>query len=764
MSRYAVIALVLAAATAVLSGVPNQLLFVGTFAGWVGYGAVACGALALAARYAGLRSLPFAMVAMVALLSPFALPYSYGLLLFAAAFAIASRLKTLPEGRFAGLAAAVIAGAWCVYAIGCWAVLQLVPAAEWAATTNRLAGETWVPALDFVRMTVPLGHANHTSGLGVLLLPVFAALAFASRKRARVVWALAACAAGLMIFAGGSRAALLAPGVVLVAFVLLLPARRVSPRRKAGLVAACVVATALLVAVHAPFRAWLLSPSIKSASDLTRRDYAEGCLAMLRAKPLTGFGAGSLPTAFPAYAPDNMEQFSCYHAHSTPFQWGAEFGIPGIALFLLVAGLSGFALWRVSRSEGTVFSPGTGLATASAAYALFCLFDYQANIPALGVVCGGVLGSALPVSRSDPHDAGAIRRAGIFTARGFFAAAAVAAAWTTVSGSYFRGEIRAAARASSSDEALDHFLHAADAAPENAGVHGLAAAALEEKATRTGDARFVALADREWAGAQRLAPGIPHFAMRRGLLALTRDPVAAKGFFKEALATDPKLRQAWTGLAAAYWKSGDVASAEETLALELFSHPEERYSPFWSRLSGVSATSVVRRFESLRARYAVAHPGDTFALRELGRCSALFARRAAAGEDLAAYVRPLAGNSEWRKKLFPAMERGDEAALRALIAATYATQSVVISPDRAAPLLRAYRGEAGASGYAGVRTVAVPEDTLWYGAYLGVADMPWHSPFLRQEDLLASLFVTDDLPAEIRASREFLREGFARLP
>lgn len=756
MRRPAALVILPVIATAILSGFINQLIFVGSYVGWLGYGLTCVVSLILAVVYADVVALPFAVLAGAVMLSPCALPYSFGVLLFASGFAVARGIGGRDAGaaRLAGLTAAAVAAIWSLYAVGVWVVVSLVPEATRVDAVNRLAGEPWL-SFGFTRMVAPLGHANHTSGLGVLLLPVFVGLAVASRRAARIVWSVSALLALVLIVAGGSRAALLAPAVAVAAAILLAPVAKLTARRKACLIAAGLVALVALIAVHRPFREWVTNPASKTASDLIRRDYAEGCVAMLRDRPATGVGAGAIPTLYPRYAPDHADTLNCYHAHSTPFQWLAEFGVLGGVLFAFIV-LGSLLALRAAVSREILSPAECGLACAATAYAAFAVFDYQTNIPALGIVWGVVLGTLRPGVSGLPKR---ISRIVAPMTRLLFGAAAAAALWVVVSGTSARRELFLASHATGV-AAADHVFRAAESAPADAGVRGLAAAEAERLATETGDARYFAIADRAWTDAARLCPEVPYMLLRRAMSRMRTNAGEALPVFKEVLSRDPKSRFAVSALAMIYASRGDVASAETALALGLFASPQNLDSPRLAGLPGVSRESVLKRFEALRKRYAEKYPDDAFANRALAANAASFARIGAAHGMPSAIV-PAKVSQGWEARFRRALAGPDPSAMSALRAAVFLTQDVEIDDARAAVLLRAYR--TGDMSDRPSRLVATPESTLWYGAYFGVGDVPLSSPYAESEDLVAVLF-HDHLSPEIRADRRFLREEWAKLP
>jgi O-antigen ligase len=70
-----------------------------------------------------------------------------------------------------------------------------------------------------------------------------------------------------------------------------------------------------------------------------RMDLVRSSLRMVRDRPLTGFGLGTWPEAYPGYARFDDGRF-VNQAHSDWMQWAAEGGLPFLGLMLAIAGWS----------------------------------------------------------------------------------------------------------------------------------------------------------------------------------------------------------------------------------------------------------------------------------------------------------------------------------------------------------------------------------------------------------------------------------------
>src|SRR5262249_38001593 len=64
-----------------------------------------------------------------------------------------------------------------------------------------------------------------------------------------------------------------------------------------------------------------------------RREMAAASLLMIKTRPLTGFGLGTWPVVYPAFAPFDPPDFFMNHAHNDWLEWIADGGLPmGLAV------------------------------------------------------------------------------------------------------------------------------------------------------------------------------------------------------------------------------------------------------------------------------------------------------------------------------------------------------------------------------------------------------------------------------------------------
>jgi len=111
-----------------------------------------------------------------------------------------------------------------------------------------------------------------------------------------------------------------------------------------------------------------------------RAELLRSSLAMAAERPLAGFGLGTWPIVYPAYARfDNG--FTANHAHNDWAEWAAEGGVPFVALMGLLA------LWSVRPALDSLWGIGV------LAVFLHSLVDYPLREPAVAAVFFAMMGA-----------------------------------------------------------------------------------------------------------------------------------------------------------------------------------------------------------------------------------------------------------------------------------------------------------------------------------------------------------------------------------
>jgi hypothetical protein len=161
------------------------------------------------------------------------------------------------------------------------------------------------------------------------------AIAAAIRDRQRsFVWVLVAAELFSAVVAGGSRTGAILCSIELISIPMVAFARgSISGRSLARVAAISVMAAAALVVVVGWEKIWqrLQEPNPYAL----RLDLDRSTLAMVRDRPLLGFGLGAWPDAYPGYARFDDGNF-VNQAHDDWAQWAAEGGVP---FFLMMAAI-----------------------------------------------------------------------------------------------------------------------------------------------------------------------------------------------------------------------------------------------------------------------------------------------------------------------------------------------------------------------------------------------------------------------------------------
>jgi O-antigen ligase len=111
-----------------------------------------------------------------------------------------------------------------------------------------------------------------------------------------------------------------------------------------------------------------------------RRELLFSSLAMTADRPWTGFGLGTWPAVYPAYARfDNG--LAANHAHNDWAEWAAEGGLPFVALLAMLA------IWSIRPALDSLWGLGVPAVFAHS------LVDYPLREPALAVLLFLMLGA-----------------------------------------------------------------------------------------------------------------------------------------------------------------------------------------------------------------------------------------------------------------------------------------------------------------------------------------------------------------------------------
>jgi O-antigen ligase len=194
----------------------------------------------------------------------------------------------------------------------------------------------------------PFVYRNQFAAFIEPALGLAIAAAIGDRKRP-ILWVLIAAALFASVVAGGSRAG----SAICLAMLIALPVfayfrRVISGRSLVRVIVLGAAAACALVAVAGWQTIWdrLQEPNPYSL----RADLNRSSLAMIRDKPIAGFGLGTWSSAYPKYALYDDGTF-VNQAHDDWAQWAVEGGMPMFLAMLFVVGMlargAGKSLWGI---------------------------------------------------------------------------------------------------------------------------------------------------------------------------------------------------------------------------------------------------------------------------------------------------------------------------------------------------------------------------------------------------------------------------------
>jgi O-antigen ligase len=197
------------------------------------------------------------------------------------------------------------------------------------------------------------------------------------------------------LFGSLSRSGIFAAAVAVSTFVVLAQAR-VTGRRAAAGAAASVAAVIAVAAMYANVGA--LAMRLQETTELGewgRRVIWHDTIAMIRAFPVTGVGAGAFKRGMLVYQ-HASRQFFFNHAHNEYLQVLAEGGLLLAIPAALAAVVAAAAMIARLRADHTaVFWIRTGAISALVAAAVQSIFDTSLRTPADGVLFAVIAAIAL---------------------------------------------------------------------------------------------------------------------------------------------------------------------------------------------------------------------------------------------------------------------------------------------------------------------------------------------------------------------------------
>ena len=215
---------------------------------------------------------------------------------------------------------------------------------EQASHTNKYF---WLIQSRYATVNGPFAYWNNFAQLIELSLPVTLWLALKSRAPAVPYLLLGALQIGAVL-ASGSRAGSVLVLAELIAVILLVYRR--NRDRRFVYAAAAALLLSLLFAYAAGFQT--LTHKFAQRDQLAvRRDINLSSLAMIRERPLTGWGLGAYVPVYRMFARYDDGTY-VNRAHNDWLEWTAEGGIPFAALMLIVF------VWTIRPAIASIWGIG----------------------------------------------------------------------------------------------------------------------------------------------------------------------------------------------------------------------------------------------------------------------------------------------------------------------------------------------------------------------------------------------------------------------
>jgi O-antigen ligase len=191
------------------------------------------------------------------------------------------------------------------------------------------------------RMMGTFLNQNHYAALMELLFPV--ALWRLLRDGNRSIFVLCAVMMLLSVSVCGSRA-----GIVLLLAEVVYLGLRAAPKPR------LVLAGAIVIAAIAAGAMWNRFEGLSTNAPYdSRKATARASIRMIRERPLLGFGLGTWPNVYPAYA-ESDTGFRLIHADNDWLEWAAEGGVPFAVIVLGLGAVAVRAAWKEPWSAGCV--------------------------------------------------------------------------------------------------------------------------------------------------------------------------------------------------------------------------------------------------------------------------------------------------------------------------------------------------------------------------------------------------------------------------
>jgi len=254
-------------------------------------------------------------------------------------------------------------------------VLSLITVVQYFTSGGKVF---WLFPTEYQRALGPFIYKNQCAAFIELAFPVALYQSLVDRRHSWLYTAMAATMFATAI-AAVSRAGAVLVMAELMAILVLACARKLISLRTFSLAlgrmaAVCMVVT-LIVGWQVTWEKFRQPEPFH-----IRQELFLSSMAMIAERPWTGFGLGSWPTVYPAYARFDNGQIA-NRAHNDWAEWAAEGGL------LFFAILVSIAVWSIPRSIASLW--GIGVIAVFA----HCALDYPLREPALAALFFAILGA-----------------------------------------------------------------------------------------------------------------------------------------------------------------------------------------------------------------------------------------------------------------------------------------------------------------------------------------------------------------------------------
>ncbi len=467
----------------------------------------------------------------------------------------------------------------------------LLPVAASAALffADSLRTDSLANYLIETRNPHPFGHWNFTSGYALLILPWLLHLAWRD-PRLRLPWLGGVALAGLMLFSGGSRGAVLALVVLGALATWQALSRLQNTRLKAALLLGAAGLATVVLLSNPRLRAFALGTGGRldpSEGDVQRLAMLEGGWRLLEQRWVLGHGPGMTPFAYAGVRGELVGGVeTAFQLHVTPLQLAVDGGLFGLGAALAVAVV---ALLSVRRRRHGDNLPWTALPAGYSlfGYLVFSLTDYQLNVPAF--VAGVSINTGLLLGLAKAQPAGPVKvRSRLTAAAVVFGGGALLCLQLPdllARSRYYRAWWETdAARPEQKLALLESAANAAPRLPLYRASFGLellsVAFTVADAPTR---ATLQHAANTQLEAALALDPRQEPLQAALGWSYLRRgEPERAAACFRAALALIPDRDATHLGLALAQLQQGDTPRALLSLGTALAVQPAFALSPLWA--------------------------------------------------------------------------------------------------------------------------------------------------------------------------------------